>query len=254
MITAITGGKGGVGKTTVSLIWAYREGASLLDADVETPNVHLFLGKGRPIGSLTLKRPHISDACVGCGVCVNRCPHQALVYGKPPQLLDDLCEGCGLCAVVCPVNAIDMKDKEVGQVYEIDGEIHAVYGELTGVVEETGGLIPQLYNYAGTGDWVVDTMPGIHCGVIRALAPAHKVVVVLEPTPLGLHDGEIMSQLLKEMGKKWGIVINKAKPSLYYDKIHEMAEKYDVPIYDEIPYSTELARAYARGEPFWKRF
>jgi ferredoxin len=46
--------------------------------------------------------------CVGCGRCVEVCPHQVfLVAGKKAAILDrDACMECGACARNCPVDAI----------------------------------------------------------------------------------------------------------------------------------------------------
>lgn len=45
--------------------------------------------------------------CVGCGVCVKRCPPKimGLINGKS-ALLAQLCEECGICAEACPNQAI----------------------------------------------------------------------------------------------------------------------------------------------------
>ena len=52
MIIAVASGKGGTGKTTVSVNLARTigRGVQLLDCDVEEPNAHLFL-RGRETGS-----------------------------------------------------------------------------------------------------------------------------------------------------------------------------------------------------------
>ena len=47
-------------------------------------------------------------ACVGCGRCVEVCPHQVFrVENKKAMLVDrDGCMECGACAVNCPADAI----------------------------------------------------------------------------------------------------------------------------------------------------
>jgi len=47
------------------------------------------------------------DACMACGVCVNKCPTSALKLEKDEVVVDsDKCILCGECETLCPVNAI----------------------------------------------------------------------------------------------------------------------------------------------------
>jgi NAD-dependent dihydropyrimidine dehydrogenase PreA subunit len=48
------------------------------------------------------------SACIGCGRCLEVCPHQVfLPDGKKVMLADlDACMECGACALNCPVRAI----------------------------------------------------------------------------------------------------------------------------------------------------
>jgi ferredoxin len=53
--------------------------------------------------------------CIGCGRCIEVCPHQVFVpEGKKVMLFDrDACMECGACALNCPVKAISV-DAGVG--------------------------------------------------------------------------------------------------------------------------------------------
>lgn len=55
------------------------------------------------------------DACIGCGRCVEVCPHQVFALsGRQAHIVDrDACMECGACARNCPVTAI-MVDAGVG--------------------------------------------------------------------------------------------------------------------------------------------
>jgi ferredoxin len=56
--------------------------------------------------------------CVGCGICVDKCPIEAvsLTDGKP---YDDKhkCIGCGVCVHHCPENARTLKQTELREIY-----------------------------------------------------------------------------------------------------------------------------------------
>jgi len=47
------------------------------------------------------------EKCVGCGVCVDVCPTEALsVVGDFAECDADLCVDCGTCIPECPTEAI----------------------------------------------------------------------------------------------------------------------------------------------------
>ena len=57
----------------------------------------------------------IDDAqCVGCAICVDVCPDDALVMGVDdlrPVLRTELCTVCGDCVRECPTAAITLNPK-----------------------------------------------------------------------------------------------------------------------------------------------
>jgi NAD-dependent dihydropyrimidine dehydrogenase PreA subunit len=52
-----------------------------------------------------------TDACIGCGACVEVCPHAvfAMEGGKARILERSSCMECGACAKNCPTGAISVK-------------------------------------------------------------------------------------------------------------------------------------------------
>lgn len=92
MILAVASGKGGTGKTTVSVNLARALGSevALLDCDVEEPNAHLFLaGNLRGEETVTIPIPQADESlCDGCGECSRLCEYHAIVsFGIPPPPL-----------------------------------------------------------------------------------------------------------------------------------------------------------------------
>ena len=57
----------------------------------------------------------VSEACIGCGQCVKRCPmnNVAIKDGKP--VWGRNCTHCMACICYCPVSAIEYGKKSVGQ-------------------------------------------------------------------------------------------------------------------------------------------
>ncbi len=52
------------------------------------------------------------ESCIGCGICVRRCPMNAISLADPTRVAGvntDRCIGCGLCVTTCPRRAIELK-------------------------------------------------------------------------------------------------------------------------------------------------
>jgi len=124
---AISGGKGGVGKSTIAVLLANRfvkkgKKVILCDCDVECPNDYLLIGQKlkNPVRKVFAEFPKLNKKkCKKCGLCVKTCRSNAIFQapGKYPIFIKDLCSGCGACWIVCPYGAIQPKKEETGKIY-----------------------------------------------------------------------------------------------------------------------------------------
>lgn len=48
----------------------------------------------------------ITDACIGCGTCAEKCPERCIEPGEPYKINQSHCLRCGICQEACPVQAI----------------------------------------------------------------------------------------------------------------------------------------------------
>ncbi len=259
---AITGGKGGTGKSTVATALAYalskQKNVLLVDADVDCPNDHLILGiERKELRAVEQRIPEFDlDKCARCGKCGKVCKTKAIVSipDNYPLFIEGQCNGCGACKMVCPSKAIAWSTKEIGRIYSgkkenmdfLSGELKTnqpisefIVNQLNEEIEKNKGR----YEYI-----IIDTSAGTHCPVVAALEHADEVIAVTEPTPLGAHDLEIILQLLSRLNKKSRIIINRSDVG---DKrqLSDLSDKYDSEILLEIPYSEEIVAAYSSGNP-----
>jgi len=263
-VIASTGGKGGTGKSTFAILLSFklsREGKKVLlcDCDVECPNDHLLFGrKLSDPEPIYRKFPKLNEEkCVSCGTCSKVCKSHAVMWikGKPPVFFEDLCSGCRACWIACPEKAIETKMKIVGDTFvaKINDKLWLLSGISKPGVTETGPIVKvtktralRLAEEIRADTMIVDTSPGTHCNVIQALLGCEIAYIVTEPTPLGSHDSGLILELLRIMQIKSQIVLNKSDIG-NKEIITKTAQKYDVPITLEIPYSERLIRAYSEG-------
>lgn len=253
MILAIASGKGGTGKTTVSVNLArvFGPDVRLLDCDVEEPNDHLFL-KGTPCGAetVTIPVPQVDESlCDGCGECGRFCAYHAIVsFGAAALVFPEMCHGCGGCAKVCPKKAIRERGQRIGVVETIEsGDVTLIQGRLDVGVAMSPPLIRAVKARLRKGvPAILDAPPGTSCPVIATLRGADLVVLVTEPTPFGLHDLRLAVDMVRELRIPFGMVVNRV--GIGDDRVHVFCGNEGIPILLEIPDDRRIAEAYSRGE------
>ncbi len=253
MIIAIASGKGGTGKTTVSVNLARVLDApvQLLDCDVEEPNAHLFL-KSTQIREeiVSISVPQVDELlCDGCGECGRFCEYHAIVsFGTKPLVFAEMCHGCGGCAKVCPRKAIRETDHRIGAVKTGQSDnITLVQGCLDVGVAMAPPLIREVKARLQNGlPAILDAPPGTSCPVIVTIRGADFVALVTEPTPFGLHDLTLAVDMVRELGIPFGVVVNRM--GVGDNRVHAYCRKEGIPILLEIPDDRRIAEAYSRGE------
>ena len=252
MKIAVLSGKGGTGKTLVSVnLAALEPHSTYIDCDVEEPNGFLFFyHQDSQATAISVKIPKVNpDLCSGCRKCVEFCNFNALAYiGGKVKVFEDICHSCGGCMLVCPENAISEIDHEIGRVeVGISEEVQVVTGMMnTG--EATGiPIIKRVLESADSpmGDTIIDCPPGSACIVMESIKDADYCVLVAEPTIFGVHNLSMVHELVKLFEKPYGVVLNKSleseNPSEIYCKTNE------IEILGRIPFDKVIGQLNSNG-------
>jgi len=255
MTIAVASGKGGTGKTTVALNLALAMGqaVNLVDADVEEPNAHLFLG-GEVSGNRPVMRrvPRVDgERCTACGVCAEVCQFNAMVVlPSGAMVFGELCHACGACVALCPQGALDEVEERLGTVETRQCEaITLVTGRLD-VGQPTAPPVVTAARAAARGELtLIDAPPGTACAVVAAVRGVDFLLLVTEPTPFGLHDLRLAVELARELDLPHAVVINRADSG--DDGVRRWCATERVEVAMELPDDRRVAEAYARGELLW---
>jgi len=262
MKIAIASGKGGTGKTTVSVSLFHllsvntEKKIQLIDCDVEEPNDMLFFHE--PVKTSEEKVfqliPEIdTSVCTFCGKCADWCEFNALtVISKIgfAEVHSELCHSCGACSVACEYGAITECEKPLGVIskYRNRNGKEIIEGRLeVGSAMQTA-LIKKVKNTASSCSEIIlfDAPPGTSCPVVETVADADFVILVTEPTPFGLNDLKITVDLLKNLKIPFGVIVNKA--GLGSDEVYTFLRDNNIESLGEIPFTTEYASSYSSGD------
>ncbi|MDD3995563.1 MAG: ATP-binding protein [Bacilli bacterium] len=254
MKIAVLSGKGGTGKTLVSVnLAAAAKTSTYIDCDVEEPNGHLFF-KPEDVKEkeISVKVPKVNNKlCNGCRKCVEFCKFNALAYIKDKLIIfDEVCHSCGGCVMVCPERALTENEKAIGKVQKgMSGSVNVNTGILN--TGEASG-IPIIKNLLDGNKDVSDTMvfidcpPGSACIVMESIKDADYCVLVAEPTLFGVHNLNMVYELVKLFDKPFGVVLNKCLEG--ENPAEEFCLEKNIKILSRIPFDIELGLLNSNAE------
>jgi len=258
MRIAIASGKGGTGKTMIStnLFRALEiEGmdVSVVDCDAEEPNVTEFLsGELTDVTPVKTSLPSVDEKkCIFCGKCHDYCNYHAIVFlptASYIKVVDELCHDCGACTIACGSYAITLSERQLGMVTSFRSSAN---GTLTEGRTSIGvySPVPVIKEAIKKGEGkivILDSPPGISCPFVATTVRADFVILVTEPTPFGLNDLKLAAETLNTLGKKYGVIINRA--GLGNRDVNHWIEANNIPLLMEINFDREIARIYSMGK------
>jgi MinD superfamily P-loop ATPase len=266
MKIAVSGGKGGTGKSMVATSLAVELAKSkkvmLVDADVECPNDHLLISARlsttkhvyQIIPKFQLRK------CVKCGNCATACKKDAIVFvpGKYPAFVKDSCIGCGACLSSCQSGAITHSSKKIGTIFTGSAyDVFLVSGELSLGELASGEIVADVRKFSDNADteyksdiMIIDSAAGVGCPVIASLSGTDYIIAVTEPTPSTLHDMKRVAYLADHFKIPLGIVINKFDlEKNFCKKIEKYAKRKSFPVLGKIPYNRDFVDFSIKKKP-----
>jgi len=259
MKLAIASGKGGTGKTTLSVNLASYiakfQKVILADLDVEEPNSGLFIHARLVSKKDKFKMiPEWNEKnCTLCGNCKEVCNYNAIIQLNSIILVfPQLCHGCFACSELCPSSALKMVPQRIGELqYFEDGNLSFIESRLDIGQEQATPLISLTKtfieeNFTDDIIKIYDSPPGTSCPVIETTKNADYVILVTEPTPFGLHDLKLAVGTMRKLRRKFGVVINRY--GIGNDAVLNYCVSEDIPVLAKIPNNRRIAELYSRGK------
>jgi MinD superfamily P-loop ATPase len=246
MKIAVLSGKGGTGKTLVSVnLASAAEESVYLDCDVEEPNGHLFFKpENLREEEISVKIPAVHEKqCSGCRVCVDFCKFNALAYIKNRLVVfDEVCHSCGGCILLCPEKAMNEKEKIIGKIQKgVSGQV-TVYTGMMNTGEASGvPIVKKLLNENKADEemiTLIDCPPGSACIVMESIRDADYCILIAEPTLFGVHNLNMVYELVKLFHKPYGVVLNKCQEG--ENPAERFCEEKGIRILGKIPFDNEL--------------
>lgn len=244
MELTVISGKGGTGKTTISVALSQLQKESItIDCDVDSPNLYLFYG-GTDIEHGDFYGNKIvavdENLCNHCKKCEKVCRFEAIHAGKVTPFK---CEGCGACVLVCPQKAITLKDEKSADTFITKAPKGIISRAKMEIGSDCSGkLITQIRKNAKKYQrpdilTVIDGSPGVGCSVISSIAGSDMVLIVTEPTQSGFDDFKRTVELCKHFGIMTFACINKADINAGISKqIEQFCVENEIKLVGKIPF------------------
>ena len=254
MKIAVLSGKGGTGKTLVSVNLAATAGnAAYYDCDVEEPNGHLFFKPEQIVeDTVFVKSPEVdADKCNGCRKCMDFCKFNAIACIQDKAVVfPDVCHPCGGCMLVCPEKAITETKRPIGKIMQGRSEDVLVTSGMLNMGEESGVPIIrtmlQQMKAAPHDMTFIDCPPGSACVVMESIIDADYCILVAEPTIFGVHNLNMVYELVQLFHKPFGVVLNKCFDG--ENPAEQFCAEHQIPVLGRIPFDNELGHLNSNSQ------
>ncbi len=208
-------------------------------------------GTGKTLVSVNLASVSEGSCYIDCDACVDFCAFNALAYIKDQLLVfEEICHSCGGCVLVCPEDALSEKDKAIGSIERGISEDVFVHTGIMNTGEVSGiPIVDRLLEkiaLESERDLFIDGPPGTACIVMETIKGADFCLLVAEPTLFGAHNLQMVHELVALMEKPFGVILNKCQEGENPSEIYAM--EHGIPIIGRIPFDEKLGLINSNGE------
>lgn len=144
--------------------------------------------------------------------------------------------------LLCPEKAIGEKEKPIGKIQKgVSGNVTVNTGILN--TGEASGipiikkLLEESFSYEELPVFI-DCPPGSACIVMESIKYADYCILVAEPTVFGVHNLNMVYDLVKLFGKPHGVVLNKCLDG--ENPAETFCKEKNIQILGRIPFDSEL--------------
>ena len=221
---AFASGKGGAGKTSLSMSFHKFLSADSLfvDCDVDAADAFLLLENDKIKSekfTSGFKYQIQTDFCKQCAECERICAFGAVKQDGAGYYIDEhSCEGCGACMDVCRFGVIKEIPNECGELFISNTKVGSkmVYARLIPGEDNSGKLVylartrtKEINDGENKQYIVIDCPPGIGCPLIASISAVDYLVVVIESSKSGFSDAKRLIELAKLMDINVLTIVNK---------------------------------------------
>ncbi len=121
-----------------------------------------------------------------------------------------------------------------------------VSGRLKVGVPAATPLVREVKRRAGgEGLVIMDAPPGTSCPVVETVQGADMAILVTEPTPFGLNDLVLAVEMLRLIGVRHGVVINRA--DVGDSGVEDYCRDEGIEVLLKIDHDRKIAESYSTG-------
>ncbi|MHA1243534.1 MAG: nucleotide-binding protein [Candidatus Heimdallarchaeota archaeon] len=260
----IISGKGGTGKTTIACALSYLSAgqAIIADVDVDAPDMHLLLDPEKLTHEdlfVSKKAVRNEDKCTKCNICGEVCNYGAITADTFDYYK---CEGCGLCVRKCPEQALELKQVKSAAVFESNTRFGKfVHAEMVIGEGNSGRIVDAVRSKANKlaakdkaiEYIIIDGSPGIGCPVIASITNVDLVLIVIEPTLSGIHDLKRVLGITDHFKVTPLVCINKYDINKENsDKIAQYCQENNVELMGKIPYNEIVTKSIVQQKTIFE--